>query len=119
MSGFRIAYFHQTNIGQFLYTSVIDLNSRNIMFPISNSQCITEVILCYKITHNKCSATFFQYMSQILDSHFYISLLAFWLEVYQFSDNIKNMFTSFLRRYKFLNLIREKYHTNLIIVLNS
>ena len=44
-----------------------------------------------------------RYVGQIFHSHLYICTLAFGLEIKQFTDDIKNMFTAFFRRNEFLN----------------
>ena len=89
------------------------------MLPISNRHCIFETLLIYKIRQDKSCTSPFHYIRQIFQCQTDIRTTTFRFEINQFANNIKNMFTTFFRRYKFLYSIREKNNTYLIIVLNG
>ena len=89
------------------------------MFTVGNRQGVLKTILIDKVGYQESRTTFLYGVGQEFQNLADIRLRILWLEVDQFANDIKNMFFPLLRRNKFLDLIREKHHTDLIVILYS
>ena len=114
-----IHHTHQTNIGQFLCTDVVNLQSHHVVLTIGNLQGLKEILCVVEIAeHERCAASFSN-AGQELQRLLHIGTMRLRFEVEQFTDDIEDMLAAFLGRDIFLDTVGEEHHANLIIVLDG
>ena len=89
------------------------------MLTVGYSQLIRIIFLVEEVAQDKHRGTFLGCISHELNCSTDIRLLTLWLEVEQLTYDEQDMFASLLWRNELLNLVREEYDTNLIVVLDS
>ena len=77
-----------------------------------------KIVLVDKIGNNKTGTPFLDRIGHIFQCLFDIGLFIFRIEIDQFANNMQDMCSSLLRRNKFLDLIREENHPDLIVILD-
>ena len=87
------------------------------MFTVGNGQSVFETTLIDKVGYQEGRTTFLYGVSQKFQYLTDISLRILRLKVDQFANDIKNMFLSLLGRNKFLDLVGEEHHADLIVIL--
>ena len=89
------------------------------MFLIGNLQFVLIIFFIIEIRNQERSAMSLHDTSEIFQGDTDISTLAVGMEIQHFPNDIKNMFSSLLRRNILFYSVREKDNTYLIIILNS
>ena len=72
-----------------------------------------------EVRYDESGTAFFQRVREVAEHIGYIRAAVVRLEVNKLTDNKQYVATSFLGRNELFNLVREKYHTNLIIILDG
>ena len=89
------------------------------MFSVANLKGMQEILLVVKIAQHECGTTMFNNTCKKLQRSLYVRSFAFRVKVEHFAYDIKDVFTSFLRRDILLDMVGKEYHSYLIIILNG
>ena len=119
VSGFCVHHLEQSYVRQHLGTRVVNLDGYYIMLLVGNLQLMLKILMIVEVADYESRAVAFHHAGEIFQGAADVGTLALRLEVEHFSDDIENMFSSFLRRNVLLDTVREEDDTYLVIVLNG
>ena len=114
-----ITHLHQPHIGQRLGPLVVHLDSHHVVLAVADGESLGEVVRRIEVAQHESRATALDHARQEFHRQAYVSLPALRLEVEHLADDVENVLAALLRRNILLNLVREEYHANLIVVLNG
>ena len=107
MSCLGIRHPHQSDVGQLAVAPVIHLNGDHVVLPVAYLQLFHERLLLVEVAQEESCAASFLHPCQSLHRLCDVCPGAFRVEVEQCAYDIQNVLASFLRRYEFLDMVRE------------
>ena len=111
---FRVHHLHESDIGQFLCPSVVNLYSHDVVLAVADDEGLFKVLSHIKVAKYECSATTLAYAGEKFQCLLNVCLSAFGLEVEHFPNDIEYMFSALLRWNVFLNLVGEEDDPDLV-----
>ena len=114
-----VIHFQQTDIGQFGYTSVINLNGNDIVLAGCNGEGLQERASVDEVAQHESDAATLDGPGQIFQSKGNVCLLTVGFEIDEFADDVKYVLAAFLRRNELLHLVGEEDDSNLVVVLDG
>lgn len=112
-------HLQEAYVWQFCHTLIVNLDGYNIVLVRCDGKGLLEGMLVDEIAQHKGDATTFEGSCQVFQCKSNVRLLALWLIFQEFSNDVEDMFASFLWRDELLYLVGEEDDAYLVVILNG